>query len=111
MPRRTETRSGTSARTARRSGSSTRSGKYNSLTAEQRANVVLGTVDPLLEMFAMLDDVFTEDDALSAEKRQMSLGRVYEAWKRTRAALDPDWDPAERPRRKIGQRRGARLSR
>lgn len=47
---------------------------------------------PLLELFSVVDDVFTEDDALSAEKRQMSLGRIYRGWKECRAALDPDFD-------------------
>lgn len=46
---------------------------------------------PLLEMFADLDSVFTEDNALSAEMRQVSLGRCYRAWKSTRKQLDPDY--------------------
>lgn len=55
----------------------------------------------LLSMFAMCDDVFTEDDALSPEKRQMSLGRIYEEWKRCREKLDPEFDRRsdERPKR------------
>ena len=46
---------------------------------------------PLLEMFADLDSVFTEDDALSADKRQVSLGRCYRAWKSARKQLDPEY--------------------
>ena len=55
---------------------------------------------PLLELFAVTDDVFTEVDAFSAEKRQASLGRIYRQWKRTRKSLDPDFDPKmyRRPR-------------
>lgn len=47
----------------------------------------------LLSMFAMVDDVFTEHDALSAAKRRMSLGRIYEEWKRCRVVLDVEFDP------------------
>lgn len=43
---------------------------------------------PLLELFAMVNDVFEEDDALSQAKRQMSLGRIYESWKKCRKELD-----------------------
>lgn len=64
---------------------------------------MLAAVVPLLELFAMVDDVFTEDDALDPSKRQMSLGRIYEQWKRTRAALDPGWDHDARPRRRLGR--------
>lgn len=52
----------------------------------------------LLSMFAMVDDVFTEDDALSKEKRRMSLGRIYEEWKRCRADLDPKFNPKKHDR-------------
>lgn len=47
----------------------------------------------LLSMFAMCDDVFTEDDAMAKEKRRMTMGRIYEEWKRCRAILDPTFDP------------------
>ena len=50
-------------------------------------------------MWAVLDAVFTEDDALSKEKRQTTVGRCYEQWKRTRAQLDPDFDPKSEIRR------------
>ena len=46
----------------------------------------------LLELFSTLDDTFTEDDALSPEKRQMTVGRVYRAWKDARLAMDPEFD-------------------
>lgn len=59
----------------------------------------------------MCDDVFTEDDALSPEKRQISLGRIYEEWKRVRGELDPGWTPADTPRRTLRgpMRRSERL--
>jgi len=53
----------------------------------------------LLSLFAMVDDVFTEDDALSKPKRRMSLGRIYEEWKRCRATLDPTFNPKNQDRR------------
>ena len=78
------------------------------MTTEQYAQVVVGTVEPLLELFAVLDAVFTEDDAMTLHK-QVSLGRCYEAWQRARQKLDPEWSKDERPRRRIGVRRGDRL--
>jgi len=45
-------------------------------------------------LFADVDDVFSEDDALSPEKRQMGMGRIYRSWKRVRAQLDEDYDEA-----------------
>jgi hypothetical protein len=57
---------------------------------------------PLLSMFAMADDVFTEDDALSDEhKAKIGLGRLYEEWKRCRKKLDPTFEhiPEERPQK------------
>lgn len=55
---------------------------------------------PLLAMFAMCDDVFTEDDALiDPAKAKMGFGRIYEEWKRCRKKLDPEFVhvPDERP--------------
>ena len=49
---------------------------------------------PYIELFADVDDVFSEDDALSPEKRQMGMGRIYRSWKRVRAQLDEDYDEA-----------------
>lgn len=57
---------------------------------------------PLLSMFAMCDDVFTEDDALiDPNKAKMGFGRIYEEWKRCRSAMDPGYvhRPDERPRK------------
>lgn len=51
---------------------------------------------PYFELFAEVDDVFTEDDALSPEKRQMGMGRLYRAWKKARKELDPDFNPKRR---------------
>jgi hypothetical protein len=48
---------------------------------------------PFYELFAEVDAVFDEEDAMSPEKRQMSMGRMYRAWKKARAELDPDYEP------------------
>jgi hypothetical protein len=54
---------------------------------------------PLLELFSMCDDTFTEDEALTREHAQITAGRIYEQWKKTRSSLDPDFDPANFERR------------
>lgn len=51
----------------------------------------LAAVTPiLLDVFSVVDDVFTESDALSPEKRQVGLSRIYRAYKKAKAQLDPD---------------------
>ena len=74
---------------------------YDSMSLTARATALAEATAPLLELFATLDAVFTEDDALT-DKKQVSLGRCYEGWKRARAALDFEFDPDERPRRRAG---------
>jgi hypothetical protein len=51
---------------------------------------------PFVELFADVDAVFTEDNAMAAENRQMGMGRIYRAWKKARKELDPDFDPNRR---------------
>jgi len=51
---------------------------------------------PFIELAAVVDDVFTEDDALSPEKRQTGMGRMYRAWKQWRTEVDPDFNPQRR---------------
>lgn len=53
----------------------------------------------LAEMFAVCDDVFTEEDAFSREHIQKSLGRLHRQWKITRGQLDPDFNPKRYPKR------------
>lgn len=55
----------------------------------------------LLSAFAMLDDVFTEDDAFDEPKKKIGFGRLYEEWKRCRGVLDPEFktEQLERPRK------------
>jgi hypothetical protein len=76
--------------------------QFSAMSLEQRANALVAATGPLLELFAVVDDVFTEHDAMAADKRRMTLGRIYEQWKRTRAQLDPefkDHDPDRKPLR------------
>lgn len=61
---------------------------------------------PLLELFAAVDDVFTEADAFQPEHIRQSLGRIHRQWKVTRAALDPDFDPEDYPKRPRSRKRG-----
>lgn len=77
--------------------------------ARERALLVLEanpTLIPLLELFATVDDVFTTEDAFSQEHIKKSLGRIYREWKKTRAKLDPNFDPKNYPKkpRKIKRR-------
>jgi hypothetical protein len=41
----------------------------------------------LLEMFSVVDSVFTEIDAFDVEKISIAYGRIFRSWKRTRAVL------------------------
>jgi hypothetical protein len=59
-------------------------------SSTDRFEALIAATAPLLELFAMCDAVFTEDDALAADKRAVSLGRIYRAWKRARADLGAD---------------------
>lgn len=60
---------------------------------EQLSQAQTAAMGPFFALFADVDAVFTENDAMAAEKRQMSMGRLYRAWKACRAELDPEFDP------------------
>ena len=72
------------------------------MSDEARVRALLVAAPALLELFAVVDAVFTEDDALSPEKRKMSIGRIYEQWKRSRKMIDPEFDPNPTARRRAG---------
>jgi hypothetical protein len=41
----------------------------------------------LLEMFSVVDSVFTELDVFAPEKISIGFGRIFRSWKRTRDVL------------------------
>lgn len=47
---------------------------------------------PLLELFSVSDDVFTEHDAFAPSQIHHSLGRLYRSWLDTRETLDPEFN-------------------
>lgn len=48
---------------------------------------------PLVELFAVVDDVMTEHDAFDDKQIKKSLGRIYREWRdNTRPALDSEFD-------------------
>jgi len=67
--------------------------------ADRRVDDLIAATGPLLEFFSTADAVFDEDDAMSPEKRQTGMGRIYEAWKKTRKTMDPDFDVAREERK------------
>jgi hypothetical protein len=63
-------------------------------SSTDRVETLIAATTPLLELFAICEDVFTEEKALSEDKRAMTLGRIYRQWKRTRSDLgaDDEWN-------------------
>jgi hypothetical protein len=49
----------------------------------------------LLDVFATVDDVCTDDGLYDPALMRASLGRILRSWKRCRGVLDPEWDPAQ----------------
>lgn len=48
-------------------------------------------VRPLLALFAVVNDVFEEDDAFDPARMQNGYGRIYREWKKCREAMDPGY--------------------
>ena len=53
--------------------------------------VLAAYTGPLLELAAVVDDVFTETDAFDPTKLRAGQGRIYRAWKAYRVAVDPNF--------------------
>lgn len=47
-------------------------------------------------LFAVVDDVMSEDDAMHPSKRQMGMGRIQREWKHAKAALGGSYDDNRR---------------
>lgn len=69
------------------------SGTLPSKKARKAFKQVEPVMRPLLELFAVVDDVMTEHDAFEPGQIHKSLGRVYREWRdNTRPALDSEFD-------------------
>lgn len=66
---------------------------------DQRVADLIAATGPLLDFWATADAVFDEDDAMSPEKRQAGMARIYRAWKDVRRTLDPDFNVAREERK------------
>lgn len=54
-----------------------------------------------LDLLSVVDDVFIEEDAFTTDAtRRMTIGRIYESWKKWKDIVDPDY-MAERDRRRL----------
>lgn len=78
-------------------------GKKSSVQKQAEINRAMKRVEPIVvpltELFAVVDDVFTEEGAFTQEHIKKSLGRIHREWKKTRAALDPEFDPKDYEKR------------
>ena len=79
----------------------------SSVPASYNVDDLIAAVTPLLELFAVCDDVFTEDEALTTA-RKVSLGRIYEQWQKTRLYFDPSFVAAEHRRPRRWKQRGSK---
>lgn len=77
----------------------------------ERVDLLIAATEPLLALFAVCDDVFTEEDALSQDHIRKTVGRVYEEWKRTRRHFDPDFHMEDHLRPRRVRNRGIRPER
>lgn len=69
------------------------------------AHLVLAT-RPLLELFAALDDVFSENGALLKPRSHKTAWQCYRAWKHARTHLDPDFDSNRWRQQRAAVRKG-----
>lgn len=84
----------------------------NQVEMNQASRVLAPVLLPLLELFSETDCVFTEEGAFSQEHIRKSLGRLHRQWKRTRAQLDPEFNPSnyEKKPRLVGTNPHSRLA-
>ena len=55
-------------------------------------------LDTLRDLFATVDMVFDTEGAFDDRYIKISLGRCYRQWKKTRAILDPTFNPKDYPK-------------
>ena len=79
---------------ARQSSRKSKVKKQSSSTLVNFSPSQLLVLEPFFALAAEVDDVFDEEDAMSPEKRQMGMGRLYRSWKKWRVAVDPDYQLA-----------------
>src|SRR3954469_9821758 len=60
--------------------------------SQQEIKDLIASLQPLLSLLIVCDEVFEWDGALEREKAQIGLGRIYRQWKKTNVALDPQFD-------------------
>lgn len=78
---------------AERSGGTTKRTKSSkSLSRQAQLDIALGIYPHLLDMWATVDDVCTEEGLFSPLKYRINMGRIYEKWLKIRNELDPDFD-------------------
>lgn len=79
--------------------------------AKRRAAILAANpaMIPLLELFSVVDDVFSTEGAFEPGNINKSLGRCYRQWKDTRAALDPEFDPKRYPKKQRPARKSEPL--
>ncbi len=53
-----------------------------------QANLLIDAVAPLLDLYAVVEDVMTEDDAMAARNLYKGMGRIRRAWKDVHKELD-----------------------
>lgn len=59
------------------------------------AVVLALSTQPLLELFAVVDDVMTETDAFDPAKMKAGFGRIYRGWKSSRQQIDEGFNASQ----------------
>lgn len=57
------------------------------MSEAQQIRVLVHATAPLLELFAEVDSVMSEDDALKTEKLRIGMGRIRRQWEKSRRDL------------------------
>ena len=83
----------------KKSSNGTRPGRSSRITdSDEIREVERKALLILLEMFGVVDYVFSEPDAFMEPRRKLRM--VYESWKKVRTELDPDFNAHRYSRKK-----------